>query len=136
MNAIARPVVPAVLLALPSSTLAADGAPSLGATLQAFAGLGLVLALIVATAFVLKRVQPGRFAASSLLKPVATLAVGARERVVIVELGDEWLVLGVTPQSVNLLHATARRQLADAAEPPRPAFADWLARARGVRSDL
>ena len=36
---------------------------SIGSTVQAFAGLGIVLGMIIAAAFILKRLQPGRFGA-------------------------------------------------------------------------
>lgn len=43
-----------------------------------------------------------------LPRSVGSLAVGAQQRVVTVEIGEgegrRWLVLGVTPQQVNLLH--------------------------------
>ncbi len=44
--------------------------------------------------------------------------VGPRERVVVVEVGDTWIVLGVTATHVNALHTLAR--------PPVSATADSL----------
>lgn len=115
----------------PCSAHAADS--TFGAALQAIAGLGIVLALIAGAAALLKRVTPGRFSANALLKPVATLAVGPRERVVVVEMGETWLVLGITPNSVTTLHTLPKGELpalpATAAE--RNAFAALLRRARG-----
>lgn len=126
------------ILALGAASLAWGAAPAapaepagvgFGATLQAFAGLGVVLALIVATAWFLKRLQPGRFGAATLLKPVASLALGTRERVVVVELGDKWLVLGVTAQTITTLHTTEREAMPApaAGSTPAPAFAPQLA---------
>ena len=83
----------------------------IGSTLQAIAGLGLVLGLILATAYGLRKLQPGRFAAGNLLRSVSALNVGARERVVVVEFGEQWLVLGVTAQSITTLHTAARGTL-------------------------
>lgn len=115
----------------PCSAHAADS--SFGAALQAIAGLGIVLALIAGAAALLKRVTPGRFSANTLLKPVATLAVGPRERVVVIEMGETWLVLGITSNSVTTLHTLPKGELpalpATAAE--RNAFAALLRRARG-----
>jgi flagellar protein FliO/FliZ len=71
-------------------------------------GLLLVLAIIGATAWLLKRLAPATCGSSNLLKVVAGAAVGQRERVVIVEIGTTWLVLGVAPGSVNTLHQMPR----------------------------
>jgi flagellar protein FliO/FliZ len=67
--------------------------------------------------------RPG-FANSPLLRVIAAVHVGPRERVVIVEAGEVWLVLGVAPGRVNAIHTLAR----DAAAPlaPQRPFADWL----------
>jgi flagellar protein FliO/FliZ len=113
----------------------ADGGSPVGAALQAIAGLGIVLVLIVATAWVLRRLQPGRFAQSALLKPVAQMSLGTRERIVVVEMGETWLVLGVTANGINTLHTTARSELPAAGTPMATAtapFAEWLARARSA----
>jgi flagellar protein FliO/FliZ len=65
-------------------------------------------------------------AQSALLQVVATVHVGPRERVVLVEAGDTWLVIGVAPGQVSAIHTLARDP---AARPmPPPPFAEWLRR--------
>ena len=62
----------------------------------------MVLVLIVICAFILKRfnlVQQG----GSQLKVVASLSLGSKERVIVVQVGDQQFVLGVTSQQINLL---------------------------------
>ncbi|GAA0815648.1 hypothetical protein GCM10009111_14250 [Colwellia asteriadis] len=62
----------------------------------------MVLALIIVSAFVLKRfnlVQQG----GSQLKVITSLSLGAKERVVVVQAGDKQLLLGVTAQQISLL---------------------------------
>jgi flagellar protein FliO/FliZ len=102
-----------------------------GAALQALAGLAIVVALIVATAIVLKRLQPGRFGGAQVLKPVSSLALGTRERVVVVEMGEQWLVLGVTAHTITALHTAPKGELPSiSVRPLQASFADWLARAK------
>jgi flagellar protein FliO/FliZ len=100
---------------------------------QALLGLLAVLAVIGALAWAARRMQlPGQ-GRGALLRQVGGLAVGARERVVVVELGDTWLVLGVTAQSVNTLHTLPRGEMPAANAPADPAqgsFAALLSRAR------
>jgi flagellar protein FliO/FliZ len=91
--------------------------------------LVLVLALIPLVLWALKRVQtfrPG--GANRQLEVTAQLALGARERLVLVRVHDRVLVLGVTPQQISLLTETAAGSgpLADAQAPAASAFAGLL----------
>jgi len=93
-------------VALSTSAFAASPSPAVstaGSLLQVFIGLVAVLLLIAATAWVAKRLGVARGGTSNLLQVVSSTSVGARERVVIVEVGESWLVVGVAPGSVNAL---------------------------------
>ena len=99
-----------------------------GSMLQFAMGLGLVLGLIIAAGWFMKRFNVGP-SASGLVKVVAGAAVGQRERVVIVEIGDTWMVLGVAPGRVNALTTLPKGDMAaqQFAPPGTPAgFAGWL----------
>lgn len=94
-----------------------------------FAGTLFVLAVIAGIAWLLRRFSPGAVAGGSMLRVVAGAAVGQRERVVIVEVGTAWLVVGVAPGSVSLLREMPRAETATPAvpaPPASPAFAAWL----------
>jgi flagellar protein FliO/FliZ len=100
-----------------------------GSMFQSLLGLLLVLAMIAGAAWLLKRfsVQPG--SGGGAIKVIAGAAVGQRERVVLVEVGGTWLLVGVAPGQVRALHTMPkaelelRTQLAPAAERN---FAGWL----------
>ena len=86
-------------------------APAVGQHAATSPGLGgavlallAVLALIVALAWLLKRLPATGLRSSEQLRVVASLAVGQRERVVVVEVGGQQLLLGVTAQSITTLH--------------------------------
>jgi len=127
-----------LLLALAAGPRIARGADSVlppESPLHALIGLAIVLAVILGAAWLLKRVQPARFAGGRLLRMVAQLGVGNRERVVVVEIGDQWLVLGVTASSISTLHTTPRAAVPDKPEAPdKIPFAAWLARAKSQRN--
>jgi flagellar protein FliO/FliZ len=82
--------------------------------LQAVAGLAAVLAAIGGAAWLLRRVQRLAPSRGSPLSLRGTLAVGPRERVVLVELEQTWLVLGVAPGRVNALHTLPKGTLPQA----------------------
>ncbi|MCC6657957.1 MAG: flagellar biosynthetic protein FliO [Rhodocyclaceae bacterium] len=117
--------------ALPGAALAQAapvGLPDAGAgLLQVFIGLGVVIAAIVGALWLLKRLSAPRGAAAGALRVIAGAAVGPRERVVLLEVEDTWLVIGVAPGQVSALHQLPRGRLAEA--PPAPAgkdFGGWL----------
>ena len=99
--------------------------------LQFALGLAVVLGLIVAAGWLMKRFSIGP-SASGLVRVIAGAAVGQRERVVVVEVGDTWMVLGVAPGRVSALHTMARAETGalttqQAPAPINPAgFAGWL----------
>lgn len=130
------------LFFLPFSVLAAQSAipapivspVSLGGMLQVLLGLGLVLAAVAGSAWLLKRFSPGQIGAGGAIKVVGGVALGPKERLVLVEIGETWLVLGVAPGQVNTLHTLVKPEGgAFAAEVPSGGeeyrFSAWLKQA-------
>jgi len=78
-------------------------ATGIGNMLQVLFGLGLVLAVIAGMAWALRRFAPGQVAASGTVRVVGGVAVGPKERVVLVDVGETRLVLGVAPGYVCTL---------------------------------
>lgn len=125
---------PLLLLAMTEvSAQPAQGAPAadLGASLwQLFLGLAVVLALVIGSLWVLKKLLVQRGESAGLLRVVAGAAVGARERVVIVEVGSTWLVLGVAPGRVCALAEVPRQSVAAQSGSAGPSldegFPAWL----------
>lgn len=116
-----------------TQTAVAPPAPDFGGNvLQLLLSLGAVLAMIVGALWLLKKITQQRGATSGLLRVVAGTAVGARERVVIVEVGSTWLVLGVAPGRVSAL-AEVPRQATPGER--RPASTDFPAVAPGAMPD-
>ncbi len=104
-------VAPAPVATSPAQAAAAITAPSPdfgGNMLQLVLGLSVVLALMVGALWLIKQLTQRRGTASAMLKVVAGTAVGPRERVVIVEVGSTWLVLGVAPGRVTPLAEVPR----------------------------
>lgn len=67
-------------------------------------GLIIVLGFIVLLAWLLKRTQHLQATANGKLKIIAGLPVGTRERIVLIEAGNEQVLVGITPQQIQTLH--------------------------------
>jgi flagellar protein FliO/FliZ len=84
-----------------SQSPAAAGAGSLT---QVTLSLLLVLGVVFAAAWVTRRLRGfGKFG-NGALQVVTELAVGTKERVVLVQVGKQQLLIGVAPGRVNTLH--------------------------------
>jgi len=83
-------------------------------------GLALVLALIFAAAWVLKRFGGLPAGGQGSVRVLGGISLGARERLVVVEVEGTRLILGVAPGRVQTLHVL----------PPQKDFAASLEQAR------
>lgn len=98
-------VAAGALLLIPFPVLAAPD--TAGSMLTVLLSLGLILGGFVAVAWLARRYLPG-MGTQGAVKVVGTTAVGARERVVVVEVDNTWLLLGVGGGNVRLLHTLPR----------------------------
>ncbi|WP_116366374.1 flagellar biosynthetic protein FliO [Parahaliea mediterranea] len=107
---------------------AVDTALGLAALGKTAVALALVLALIYGASALLRRLGGVRNTASGSLRVVGSVAVGQRERVVLVDVADTRLVLGVASGQVTTLHTLAVPDAPDsAARPLDTPFAERLA---------
>lgn len=119
-------------LSAPWVQAAAEAPPSTsGALLQGLLGLGMVLAALAAFFWFLRRFSPGQSVAQGAVKVVGGVMLGPRERLVVVEVGDTWLLLGVGGGQVSTLHSLPRPEGYTPTEPAvhagrLPDFADKL----------
>jgi len=113
-----------------SAQVAGSAIPSSsGSVFTMLFGLVAVLALMAAIAWLLKRFGLAQsLASNAVAKVVGGVSVGTRERVMVVEVGEQWIVVGVAPGRVNALATLPRQELAPQQDgkPGTPAFATWL----------
>lgn len=129
MHALLRSAI-AVVLAIPALAAAAEGARpayappppavSSGGIVQIIFSLLLVLAVIVLVAWLLKRMNMVQQGHGNLLKVLGGVAIGQRERIVLVEVNDTWLVVGVGPSQIRTLHSLPKPEGADLHTPMQP----------------
>jgi flagellar protein FliO/FliZ len=110
------------------SDVANQGIPA-GTYLQATLALLLILGLLFGTAWVARKLSGGKGFGQGVMKIVGGVALGPRERIVLVEVGDSWLVIGVVPGQIRTLHQLPKGNVLDveaAASNPEAPFAQWL----------
>jgi flagellar protein FliO/FliZ len=78
--------------------------PGVGSLGQVTLSLGLVLALIFATAWVARRMRGLNRASTDALNVISSLPLGQKERAVLVRVGKQQILLGVAPGRVTTLH--------------------------------
>jgi flagellar protein FliO/FliZ len=94
--------------AAPAQSSVAPAGPSL---LPLVLALVFVLALIPVAIWLLKRMGAGTQTGAAGMRVVAQLPLGTRERVVVVEAGERWLLLGVTASSINRIGTLPKGEL-------------------------
>jgi flagellar protein FliO/FliZ len=115
----------------PNNVLAAQAPSAAGSLVQTILSLGFVIALLVGLAWLLKRFGPRHITGGTTVKLVGALSVGARERILVVEVGEQWIVVGASPGRMNALATMPRQEIDDAglagAQPIAGAnFAEWF----------
>lgn len=74
------------------------------ATLRMVAGLAVVLGLLGATAWVSRRFRAASGARGGLVEIVTGLSLGNRERVVLLKVGGDQVLVGISPSGLRTLH--------------------------------
>ncbi|MFA5082719.1 MAG: flagellar biosynthetic protein FliO [Hydrogenophilaceae bacterium] len=126
------PLVPAILLSgmMPTAVHAADALPqssAFGAFFQALMGLVVVLAMLYGFFWLLRRYGPVQTGAQGVVKVVGGVMLGPRERLVVVEVQNTWVLVGVASGHVSTLHTLAKPEGIDTTPVPASApFADKL----------
>jgi flagellar protein FliO/FliZ len=126
----------ALPLALPIVALAAEpagqattplaGSDMAGQLGQLLFGLLLVIGLIFLLAWLLRRVQQLAPRGGQVIKLLASQSLGPRDRLVLVQVGNEQILLGLSAGRITPLHVLKEPvHLADA-EPATPEFAQRL----------
>ncbi|SEO23853.1 flagellar protein FliO/FliZ [Pseudomonas sp. NFACC39-1] len=119
-----------VLAAEPVATVAAAPAASSGIAgqlAQLVLGLLLVLGLIFFLAWLLRRVQQaGPAGKGQVIDIVGSRALGPRDRLVLVQVGNEQILLGLSPGTITALHVLKEPVQVPATDQATPEFAQRL----------
>lgn len=97
---------------------AADAAGLIGPALRMVVSLAAVLALVGGLAWVARKLRNGGHIKSGLIEIVSGVSLGAREKVVLLRVGQEQVLVGVSPSGMRALHVIRE----PAAGPPFTAY--------------
>ena len=98
-------------------------------------GLLLVVVVIFGLAWLMKRLNLSQHSQNGLLKIIAGLPLGTRDRIVLLQVGEEQILLGLSPGRIQKLH-TLSIPLIDQQEPiVNSAFSQKLDRIMGKKVD-
>lgn len=115
----------------PAAAAAASYSP-VGQIMKMIVGLVIVLIMIFAVAWLARNYMGFNPSSNAALKPLAGVLVGQKERVVLVQVGERQLLIGVAPGQINLLHVIEKgEEVTIAAEQPLSPFAEKLKRSLG-----
>ena len=126
----AAPATASTVVPQASSTLSSGVG---GQLLQLVLGLLLVVGLIFTLAWLMRRVQRAGPAGNQVIELVGSRAMGPRDRLVLVQIGNEQVLLGVSPGSITALHVMKEPVHVPETQNATPEFAKRLMEVLGNR---
>ncbi|MDH3760599.1 MAG: flagellar biosynthetic protein FliO [Gammaproteobacteria bacterium] len=96
-------------------------------------GLVLIVALIFVLAWLMKKFNLNQQSQSGLMRIIAGLSVGTRDRIVLLQIGDEQILLGLTPGRIEKLHTLAQPLEVPGGQAAPASFASKINRLMGER---
>lgn len=104
----------------PAATVVGAGTADLwGPALRMIASLVAVLAVVGALAWITQRLRNGGRMQTGLIQVVSGISLGSREKVVLLRVGDEEILVGVSPSGMSPLHVLQARK-------PQTDFSDYM----------
>ncbi|AOB31050.1 hypothetical protein AKI39_10615 [Bordetella sp. H567] len=100
------------------------------ASFRVIVGLVVVIAAILACGWLARRAGLAGRAPGGTMRVVDSLTLGPRQRIVLVEVADTWVLVGVTAGQMNSLHTLPAGDTAAVPQAPGALAASLLSRRR------
>ena len=91
---------------------------STGYLMKLTGGLLVIIVLIFALAWLMKKLQLTQNSQNGLIKIVSAISVGHRDRIALIQVGDEQILVGLTPGNMHKLHTLKKPVSLTAADQP------------------
>jgi len=137
-----KPLFAFLMVGFSQALLAAEPIKELGESalqpsdyfLQIVLSLVLVLLIIFLSAWMLRRYGRYPGVADGNLKVLGALSVGQRERIMLLQVGKEQILVGVTSSRISTLHQLTEKIEVDSPQPLSGSFAQRLQEALGQKT--
>ena len=84
--------------------------------------VGLLIGFaVLAKKFGINRMQSGGFP----VKVIGAMSIGTNQRLMIIEVGEEWILLGITPQHITTITSMPRQETPPGTAPAQQ-FSSWM----------
>ena len=122
-------LTPLLLLSLPCSICTAaevTDSPASVNLMQITLSLLLIVGLLIGFAvlakkFGINRIHNGAFPA----RVISAISIGNNQRLMIIEVGEEWILLGVTAQQITTITSMPRQETPPGID-PKQQFSSWM----------
>ena len=96
-------------------------------------GLLLVVVVILLFAWLVKKFNLNQQSQNGLIRIIAGLSIGTRDRIVLLQIGEEQILVGLTPGRIEKLHTLSQPLDAPEAQLASSSFAEKFNRVMGER---
>ncbi len=118
-------LAPATALAQSAAVPDTPGIPG-GAMLQMLLGLALIIGLLFLGAYLLRRLNGGKsFGNTGPMRIVGGLMISPRERIVLLEVNETWVIVGIVPGQIKTLHTLPKGEIPSDKDGENR-FGNWL----------
>lgn len=93
------------------------GPVNISSIFQVIAALLAILVLIVALSWVFRKYGQSYAGANSNMRVISALSLGGKEKAVLMQIGDEQILIGVSPGNIRKIHLLAQPVIEKESEP-------------------
>lgn len=86
------------------SSLSTSGPITSSGILEMMSGLIFVVLLIFALAWLFKRMGSNSFGLGGVIRILAAMSLGNRDRIALIEVGEKQMLIGISPGRISTLH--------------------------------
>lgn len=110
------------------SSLASNSGPITNSgILEMMVGLIFVVILIFGLAWLYKRLGTNALGLNNVIKVIAAMSLGNRDRIALIEVGEKQMLIGISPGRISTLHVFDEQvEFASNKEPSESDFANKL----------
>lgn len=108
---------------------------SWGSIFSVFLGLAIVIGLLLATVWLIRRLQQIQPQSQNAIQIVAQLPIGMKERLMVIRVGDENVLVGCTAGQIRTLHVWQGGLPSSPAPVQTPSGAAFMEQLRSIMAD-